>query len=81
MVADLTDSSARKRFEKLYITLREKENRLYTDDQVKQLPLIPSSHVHSAEWVIRKRSTARLLNYLRKRRIQLSILEAGCGNG
>ena len=81
MIADLTDSFGRKKFEKIYIALREKENRLYTDDQVEQLPFIKSSHIHSAEWAIRKRSTARLLNHLKKSRRQLTILEIGCGNG
>ncbi len=81
MVADLTDSSGRKEFEKTYIALRGKENRLYTDDQVMELPLIQSSHVHSGEWAIRKRSARRLLNYLRKQSRQMSILETGCGNG
>ena len=81
MVADLTDLSGRKRFEKLYIGLRQKENRLYADDLVKELPHIQSSHVHSGEWAIRKRSANRLINYLRKRNRQLSILETGCGNG
>ncbi len=81
MVTDLADSSVRKKFEQLYIALREKECRVYTDEQVARLPIIESSHIHSAEWAIRKRSAARLLNYLRKKNWSLTILETGCGNG
>ncbi len=81
IIADLTDSFGKATFEKLYIGLREKENRLYTDGQVKQLPFIKSSHTHYTEWVTRQRSTTRLLNYLRKNRKQAAILETGCGNG
>jgi ubiquinone/menaquinone biosynthesis C-methylase UbiE len=81
MVTDLADSSVRKKFEQLYIALREKERRVYTDEQVAQLPIIESSHIHSAEWAIRNRSAARLLNYLGKKNRNLTILEIGCGNG
>jgi SAM-dependent methyltransferase len=81
MVTDLTDSSVRKKFEQLYIALRRKECRVYSDEQVAQLPFIESSHIHSAEWAIRRRSAARLLNYLKKKNRNLAILETGCGNG
>lgn len=81
MVNDLTDSFGRKTFERLYIALREKENRIYTDAQVAQLPNIKSPHFHRSEWAIRKRSTARLSEYLRKLGKPLAILETGCGNG
>jgi ubiquinone/menaquinone biosynthesis C-methylase UbiE len=81
MVADPTDSFGRKTFEKIYISLREKENRLYTDTQVAQLPYIKSSHIHHTEWATRKRSTARLIGYLGKLGKPLAILETGCGNG
>lgn len=68
-------------FEKLYIASRKKENRLYTDEQVAQLPFIASSHIHHAEWKIRKRSSTRLIDYLKGKKGSLSILEVGCGNG
>jgi ubiquinone/menaquinone biosynthesis C-methylase UbiE len=70
-----------KGFEKLYITSREKENRLYTDGQVEQLPLIEKSHIHYNEWQVRKRSATRLIHYLENKNRPLSILEIGCGNG
>jgi len=78
---DLSESPVVKRFQKLYIAIREKECRLYTDEQVAQLPFIESSHVHSTEWRIRRRSASRLLNYLGKKKRELTILETGCGNG
>jgi len=81
MVTDLADSSVRKKFEQLYIALRKEECRVYTDEQVAQLPFVESSHIHSAEWAIRRRSAARLLNYLGKKNRNLTILETGCGNG
>jgi ubiquinone/menaquinone biosynthesis C-methylase UbiE len=81
ILPDLTDSSVPKKFEKLYISLRQKENRIYTDDQVLHLPFIESSHLHAAEWEIRGRSATRLLKYLREKNRGLTILEAGCGNG
>ena len=70
-----------KRFEQLYLASRRKENRLYTDGQVAQLPWIEPSHILFREWEVRKRSAARLVNYLENKKRPLSILEAGCGNG
>jgi len=77
----VTANIQRTSFEDLYITTREKENRIYTDEQVKQLPLIEPSHIHFKEWEIRKRSAERLAGYLEKKKRPLKILEVGCGNG
>ncbi len=68
-------------FEKHYLELREKENRLYTDDLVKNLPKIPRDHPLRSEWVIRKNSADKLIHYLIRRGNANSILEVGCGNG
>lgn len=68
-------------FQSQYIALREKENRLYSDEQVRQLPLIERSHPHYREWLIRKGSLNRLIKHLRKMQRPLNILEVGCGNG
>ncbi len=73
-------SFTKKDFESLYITLRKKEHRLYTDEQVAFLPEIDRSHIHYHEWQLRKRSAERLYHYLQKKK-PLSILEVGCGNG
>lgn len=68
-------------FGEQYIALREKEQRLYTDAQVMQLPEISNDHPHYAEWMIRKHSSDKLINHLRKMNRPLRILEVGCGNG
>jgi SAM-dependent methyltransferase len=68
-------------FEPLYTALRKKEQRIYTDEQVKLLPKIDPRHTHAREWKLRERSMKRLLNYLHKKNRSLSILEVGCGNG
>jgi len=67
-------------FKEQYIALRKKEQRVYTDEEVLQLPLIPGDHVHAKEWVVRKKSCRKLVNYLKKKG-PLNILEIGCGNG
>ncbi len=68
-------------FEKKYITIRCMENRLYSDDEVAKLPAISPVHTHYNEWVVRKRSSQRLIHYLAEQKKRLYILEAGCGNG
>ncbi len=68
-------------FETLYTQLREAEGRIYKDEEVAQLPVISSSHVHYKEWLIRKRSSEKLIAYLKKKKRPLDILEIGCGNG
>ena len=68
-------------FEKLYMQLRKKEQRLYTDEEVRHLPQIASTHPHFKEWLIRKRSCDRLIKYLGKKNKPLDLLEIGCGNG
>lgn len=68
-------------FEASYISLREKENRLYTDDIVKKLPEPPADHPLRKEWLHRKASTEKLIAYLKKRKNSPNILELGCGNG
>jgi ubiquinone/menaquinone biosynthesis C-methylase UbiE len=64
-----------------YIRLRKQEGRLYTDAEVLQLPSIDPTHIHYKEWQTRKKSAKRLLNYLKRKKVALSILEIGCGNG
>jgi len=65
----------------LYQQLREKEGRVYADEEVWQLPQIDSHHRYYREWQLRKRSARRLIQYLQRKKGRLSILEAGCGNG
>src|SRR3954471_2426808 len=68
-------------FEQLYIDVRKREKRIYTDEEVLQLPDISKSHLHYNEWKFRKQSSERLINYLKHRKTALHILEIGCGNG
>jgi ubiquinone/menaquinone biosynthesis C-methylase UbiE len=74
-------------FEKLYLQLREKEGRIYSDEEVMALPAISESHPHYNEWQVRKQSGERLINFLQKKQTTISngqemkILEVGCGNG
>src|SRR5688572_8022793 len=68
-------------FEELYISLRNTERRIYTDDEVAQLPDIPDNHIYTQEWKIRKLSCQRLIHYLQKKNKPLRFLEVGCGNG
>ncbi len=68
-------------FEEKYISLRKKENRLYTDEEVKWLPEIERAHPHYKEWELRKISCDKLIQHLSNKRTELNILEVGCGNG
>jgi len=68
-------------FEEQYLSLRQKEGRLYTDEEVAQLPVIRPTHPLHKEWTLRKESCKRLINYLERKRKPLQILEIGCGNG
>lgn len=77
----MSGSSASAGFEQRYISLRQKEQRVYTPEQIALLPDISPAHPHSGEWQVRKRSCNRLLQYLRSRPQPLTILECGCGNG
>lgn len=78
---DIQTESPDKAFEQLYIALRDKEQRLYTDAQLLHLPDIDAGHEHAKEWQVRKHSAERLIAYLTKKRTPLNILEIGCGNG
>jgi 2-polyprenyl-3-methyl-5-hydroxy-6-metoxy-1,4-benzoquinol methylase len=68
-------------FEDLYLALRQKEGRYYTDEQLSQLPEIEEIHPYFREWQMRGRSSRRLIDHLQKKNKPLSILEIGCGNG
>jgi len=67
-------------FEEAYLKLREKENRIYVDSVVKQLPEFRNNHPYKREWDMRKSTFNYLRNYLRKNG-STYIMELGCGNG
>lgn len=66
-------------FESDYLRLRQSEGRVYSDDQVRGLPLLIGSPL-SKEWKMREKSARRLVGHVRKRKASL-IIEIGCGNG
>jgi ubiquinone/menaquinone biosynthesis C-methylase UbiE len=68
-------------FEETYLALRRKEGRMYSDEEVRWLPTVDSSHPYFTEWRIRKHSSDKLIRYLRNKKQSLRILEVGCGNG
>jgi len=66
--------------EKEYISVRKTEERFYPDSIVKYLPSIEPGHSHADEWLVRKKSFEKLLQYIQGKNYQV-ILEVGCGNG
>src|SRR5258705_7764836 len=68
-------------FEILYTRLRQWERRIYSDKEVTQLPVVASTHPFYKEWQLRKESSKKLIDYLKKRNQRTDILEVGCGNG
>lgn len=77
----LSDDHTKPDFETLYIHLRQQEGRLYSDEELARLPEIGRSHPHYQEWRLRKRSSEKLISYLKRKNKQPDILEIGCGNG
>jgi ubiquinone/menaquinone biosynthesis C-methylase UbiE len=83
-IADVEQLDNRSRsntsFERSYLSLRLKEQRIYTDEQLASLPEVPKNHLYHHEWHIRAQSAKKLINYLKKKKKPLRILEIGCGN-
>ncbi len=65
----------------LYLRVREKEGRIYSDAVLQSLPRLPSNHPLAAEWQLRAGSCAGLVRYLTNLNRPLNILELGSGNG
>jgi ubiquinone/menaquinone biosynthesis C-methylase UbiE len=76
-----TDSFSQNEFERLYISLRKKEGRYFTENEIAKLPKVSHTHPLFKEWNIRKKSCNRLLHYIKNERRICNILEVGCGNG
>jgi len=68
-------------FENLYLKVRQKEKRIYSDDEVKLLPYASKRNPHKAEWALRTKSFLRFKKYLSQKKSKLNILDLGCGNG
>jgi len=76
-----TDSLSQNEFERLYISIRKKEGRYFTESEIARLPEVAHSHPLYREWKIRKKSCNHLLHYIKKEGRICNILEVGCGNG
>ena len=68
-------------FAKLYMLVRQKEQRVYSNHEIMSLPEIDTHHKQYYEWSVRKDSSKSLITYLKKKNQFLKILEIGCGNG
>ncbi len=68
-------------FEKIFQELRKKENRVYSDAQVKVLPRAFTFNPHREEWEYRAVMVTMFLKYLQNLPLPSKILEIGCGNG
>ncbi|MDH7448057.1 methyltransferase domain-containing protein [Aquimarina sp. 2201CG14-23] len=68
-------------FSSVYITVRDKEQRIYDDHIVARLPKVLSNHKYYNEWKLRQKSTKRIVDYLTEKNTSLKILDLGCGNG
>lgn len=68
-------------FEKQYLKVRKKEKRILGIDEIKQLPYVTKSNSDYRIWKIRQKSIHRFLNYIKKKKQPLRILDIGCGNG
>jgi len=68
-------------FDAAYLAARKKEQRIYLDQVVGQLPQVPKAHDQYSEWQMRKVSTDRTIAYLRKEFPSATILDLGAGNG
>lgn len=69
-------------FSNTYITLREKERRLYDDQTVEKLPEYNAGDENLFhEWMLRKASAEKLKEYCLHSFPNATILEIGCGNG
>lgn len=68
-------------FESIYLKVRDKEKRIYPDDELINLPFASKKNIHKKEWNLRAKSYSRSKEYLRQKKDNLNILDLGCGNG
>src|SRR5262245_15913936 len=69
-------------FESLYLQVRSKEGRIYTDEEARRLPDAPEPHPHYEEWKLRALSLRRFKAYLRHLPNNAPrLLDLGAGNG
>jgi ubiquinone/menaquinone biosynthesis C-methylase UbiE len=68
-------------FEKDYLEVRKKEGRVFSDEMIKMLPLLPGSHPLYKEWRHRAATQKMFCKYLSSANGLPVILDLGCGNG
>ena len=68
-------------FESLYLKVRKKEKRIYSDTEIDNLPFCHNTNPHKYEWLLRAKSFLRFKGYLKIKNENLNILDLGCGNG
>lgn len=68
-------------FDEKYLSLRKKEKRVLSDNEVKSLPKVLKNNSNTFEWTLREQSAKRFIQYLTVKDKRLKILEIGCGNG
>jgi len=76
----LSDNLLFRQLEKTYLDTRKEEGRLYTDNILAQLPLVPKGNPLYYEWKIRAGSLKSLIKYFASNK-NLEIMDLGCGNG
>ncbi|MBL4668851.1 MAG: hypothetical protein JKY30_06260, partial [Flavobacteriales bacterium] len=57
-------SAVNNNFSDSYLKVREKEQRIYSDEVVENLPITTKEHPQYEEWKLRQKSTNRFTNYL-----------------
>lgn len=68
-------------FESLYMEVRKREQRVYSDADVAMLPYASKSNFHIAEWKLRKLTSNKFISFLNRYNNNIKILDVGCGNG
>lgn len=69
------------KFENDYLSVREKEGRVFSDVLVEMLPYLPKQDPLHTEWLQRSATLKSIVSYLKKGKQQTTILDLGCGNG
>ena len=68
-------------FESIYLKVRDKEKRIYSDKELINLPFASETNPHKKEWNLRAKSFHRFRKYLESKEQKLNVLDLGCGNG
>lgn len=77
----LTDYVPEQTHEEAYLKVREKEGRILSDEEVKQLPDLLENYPNYREWQLRKQTVDQFFPFLKKEKKPFRVLDVGCGNG